>query len=65
LGSCCGTVVFWGSIFFFLESCFLSKFYGCSLSFSYFDPKTHARWHNLSQRPPLCSQFVIAAYRFG
>jgi hypothetical protein len=43
LGSCCGTVVFWGSIFFFLESCFLSKFYGCSLSFSYFDPKTHAR----------------------
>jgi len=35
--------LYFGGQIFFLESCFLSKFYGCSLSFSYFDPKTHAR----------------------
>jgi hypothetical protein len=38
----------------FLESCFLSMFFGCSLSCSQFDPKKNAR-PNLSQRPPLCS----------
>jgi len=49
---------FWGVVF-------LSKFYGCSLSFSYFIPQTHARWPNLSNALLFAFSSSSQPYWFG